>query len=118
MPRPWSTRACTSQIRMGAVYVLAPTIADQVVAVIGGVTALFAAVGRPPRSLDISSAFGVLDDQPIPSHGSGFMRMAHMAPHLSPPHPWRLKRALPFRRQRPHNLGGTHHGEHDAIHVP
>ena len=103
-------------IRMGPLYVLAPTIMN-VVAVIGGVTALFAA----------AVALTAFDIKRILAYSTisqlGFMVMAcgvgaygaaifHLLTHGA------MKSFLFLSAGSAlHNLGGTHHGEHDGDHA-
>jgi NADH-quinone oxidoreductase subunit L len=103
-------------IRMGPLYVLAPTIMT-VVAIIGGVTALFAA----------AVALTAFDIKRILAYSTisqlGFMVLAcgvgaygaaifHLLTHGA------MKSFLFLSAGSAlHNLGGTHHGEHDGDHV-
>ena len=65
-------------IRMGPLYVLAPTIMT-VVAIIGGVTALFAAVVALTQ-FDIKRILAYSTISQLGLHGSGLRSSAHMAP--------------------------------------
>jgi len=103
-------------IRMGPLYVLAPTIMT-VVAIIGGVTALFAA----------AVALTAFDIKRILAYSTisqlGFMVLAcgvgaygaaifHLLTHGA------MKSFLFLSAGSAlHNLGGTHHGEHDGDHA-
>jgi NADH-quinone oxidoreductase subunit L len=103
-------------IRMGPLYVLAPTIMT-VVAVIGGVTALFAAVVALTQ-FDVKRILAYSTISQL-----GFMVMAcgvgaygaaifHLLTHGA------MKSFLFLSAGSAlHNLGGTHHGEHDGDHA-
>jgi NADH-quinone oxidoreductase subunit L len=103
-------------IRMGPLYVLTPTIMA-VVAVIGGVTALFAAVVALTQ-FDIKRILAYSTISQL-----GFMVMAcgvgaygaaifHLLTHGA------MKSFLFLSAGSAlHNLGGTHHGEHDGDHA-
>ena len=103
-------------IRMGPLYVLAPTIMT-VVAVIGGVTALFAAVVALTQ-FDIKRILAYSTISQL-----GFMVLAcgvgaygaaifHLLTHGA------MKSFLFLSAGSAlHNLGGTHHGEHDGDHA-
>jgi len=103
-------------IRMAPLYVLAPTIMN-VVAIVGGVTALFAAVVALTQ-FDIKRILAYSTISQL-----GFMVMAcgvgaygaaifHLLTHGA------LKSFLFLSAGSAlHNLGGTHHGEHDGDHA-
>jgi NADH-quinone oxidoreductase subunit L len=103
-------------IRMGPLYVLAPTIMT-VVAVIGGLTALFAAVVALTQ-FDIKRILAYSTISQL-----GFMVLAcgvgaygaaifHLLTHGA------MKSFLFLSAGSAlHNLGGTHHGEHDGDHA-